>query len=329
MPIDKQMILVVGGAGYIGSHMVLALQQAGYEPLVLDNLSKGHADAVRDARLIIGDMANKNILEEIFTHNKIAAVMHFASYIEVGESMREPIAYYQNNVAATLNLIEVMLKHQVKRFIFSSTAATFGEPQYAPIDERHPQLPINPYGRSKYIVEQMLKDIAQSDGLQYAVLRYFNAAGADPAGRAGECHDPETHLIPLLLQVAAGEREHLTVYGRDYPTPDGTCIRDYVHISDLCDAHLLALKALNNDRTQLAYNLGTGDGFSVHEVIKAAREVTGHAIPVVEGERRAGDPAVLVADATLAKKELNWNPRYTDLKTIVQHAWNFKRRSSC
>jgi UDP-glucose 4-epimerase len=316
-------ILVVGGAGYIGSHMVLSLQKAGYEPIVLDDLSKGHRHAVRGAKLIEGSMADTRLLEQIFTDYSFAGVMHFASYIEVAESMRYPIKYYQNNVAATLNLLEVMLKHHVKHFIFSSTAAVFGEPVYTPIDEAHPQDPINPYGKSKHMVETILHDLHHSEGLRFAILRYFNAAGADPEGQLGECHEPESHLIPLVLQVAGGQRQQLTVYGRDYPTPDGTCVRDYVHVTDLCAAHLLALEALHENREQVICNLGTGTGFSVQQVIDAACRVTGCDIPIVDGARRPGDPAVLVADASYAKEILKWQPAFPDLETIIRHAWQF------
>lgn len=322
MPTNKNPILVVGGAGFIGSHMVLALQTAGHEAVVLDNLSKGHSDAVGDAELIVADMADKKRLAALFASRRFTAVMHFASFIEVGESVQFPAKYYQNNVAATLNLLDVMLAHDVKHFIFSSTAAVYGEPQYSPIDEAHPIAPINPYGRSKWMVEEIMKDYAKSDGLRYAILRYFNAAGAHPSGRLRERHEPESHLIPLVLQTARGKRETITVNGRDYATADGTCVRDYVHVSDLCSAHLLALEALFNKQPDIICNLGTGQGFSVQQVIDVARKVTGQPIPIIEGMRRAGDPAVLVADATLAKRLLNWRPQYADLETIIQHAWS-------
>lgn len=321
MPINQGPILVVGGAGFIGSHMVLALRKAGHETVVLDNLSKGHQDAVLDAELIITDMADKKSLNALFAARHFAAVMHFASFIEVGESVRFPAKYYQNNVAATLDLLDVMLANRVKHFIFSSTAAVYGEPQYSPIDEAHPIAPINPYGRSKWMVEEIIQDYAKSDGLRYAILRYFNAAGADPQGRLRERHEPESHLIPLVLQAASGAREKITVNGRDYPTPDGTCVRDYVHVSDLCDAHLLALSALLNGQPDILCNLGTGQGYSVQQVIEVAGRVTGRDIPVVDGTRRAGDPAVLVACAARAEKILHWQPRYADLYDIIQHAW--------
>jgi UDP-glucose 4-epimerase len=247
--------------------------------------------------------------------------MHFAAFIQVGESVKEPAKYYQNNFAGTLVLLQAMLNAQVKHFIFSSTAAVYGEPQYTPIDENHPIAPINPYGRSKWMVEQVLRDYAASYGLKFAALRYFNAAGADPSGALAERHDPETHLIPLVLQVASGHKQSITIYGDDYPTPDGTCVRDYIHVNDLCDAHLLALQALWNGAENASYNLGTGQGFSVQQVIDTAREVTDCDIAVTKGERREGDPAVLVADATFAMEKLGWQPKYSDLKTIIQHAW--------
>lgn len=322
-----QTILVIGGAGYIGSHMVLKLNEHGYRVIVLDNLSKGHADAVINAELIIGDMADKNLLSTIFTKNSISAVMHFAAFIEVGESVKLPAKYYQNNLAASLNLLEVMLQHQVKKFILSSTAAVYGEPQYTPINEAHPLAPINPYGKSKYMLEEILKDFVISDNLHFASLRYFNAAGADPQGRLAERHDPETHLIPLILQVANGERAAISVYGRDYPTQDGTCIRDFVHVSDLCDAHLLALQSLEQGETNLFYNLGTGHGYSVQQVIQAVERVTGHSIMVKYSERRPGDPAVLVSDATKAMAELNWQPNYPDLYSIIEHAWRVVQKT--
>lgn len=323
MPTEQKKILVVGGAGYIGSHMVITLQEAGYQPIVLDNLSKGHRDAVLGAELIIGDMQDKALLKALFTAHTFSAVMHFASFIEVAESVQFPLRYYQNNVAATLNLLEVMLENDVNDFIFSSTAAVFGDPIYTPIDEKHTLLPINPYGRSKWMIEAVLQDTAKHSGLRYAILRYFNAAGADPKGRVGERHQPESHLIPLVLQVATGARSHVVVYGRDYPTVDGTCVRDYVHVVDLCDAHLLALQALQRSTHPLIYNLGTGYGYSVQQVIEASREVTGQAILCVDGPRRAGDPAILVADACLAKQELGWQPKLTELTTIIQHTWQF------
>jgi len=318
---SKKNILIVGGAGYIGSHMNVCVKRAGYIPLIIDNLSTGHRNAVLDTEFIEGDMHDTELLDRVFNSYPIAAVMHFASYIQVGESVIDPAKYYHNNVAGTLNLLMAMLKANVKHFIFSSTAAVYGEPQYTPIDEKHPIAPINPYGHSKAMVEQMLWDFAAGYDLKFIALRYFNAAGADPEGRLKECHDPETHLIPLILQVASGLREAVTVYGNDYKTPDGTCVRDYVHVNDLCDAHLLALERLWLGAPCGVYNLGTGQGYSVQEVLEAARDVTGCKIAIIDGKRREGDPAVLVADATKAVHELEWKPQYTDLKTIVKHAW--------
>ncbi len=320
MPI-KPYVLVVGGAGYIGSHMVLALKEAGYQPLVLDNLSKGHKDAVIDAEFILGDIADREILSTIFTTYPIIAVMHFASLIEVGESVQFPAKYYQNNVAGTLTLLDVMLEHKINTFIFSSSAAVYGEPLCESISENHRLAPINPYGKTKWMIEEVVQDYAKSTDLNYAILRYFNAAGADPKQRLRERHSPESHLIPILLEVAAGKRNALTVNGNDYQTKDGTCVRDFIHVTDLCDAHLLALKILLDNKKNLICNLGTGQGYSVQEVIDAAKKVTQKPIAISYGARRAGDPAVLVANAQLAKTTLNWQPKYSDLHTIIQHAW--------
>lgn len=326
-------LLIVGGAGYIGSHMVKQLVRGGHEVVVLDNLSTGLRSMLRYGRLIEGDLADYDLLDTLFSKHRFDGVMHFAANSLVGESVSDPSKYYRNNVANTLNLLDVMVRHQVRHFIFSSTAATFGEPEYSPIDERHPQSPINPYGASKLMVERVLKDYASAYGLNSVSLRYFNACGADPEGEIGECHDPETHLIPLILQAASGRREAITVFGRDYATDDGTCIRDYIHIEDLCSAHALALEALVSSRQQgaLAYNLGNGDGFSVQQVIEVAQGVVardGCSIKVEEGARRAGDPAVLVADATYARAELGWQPCYADLPTIIEHAWAWEKQLS-
>lgn len=318
-------ILVVGGAGYIGSHMVKALLSAGYETVTLDNLLAGHRDAVLGGEFVLGDLADRGLLEEVFATHGFAGVMHFASHIQVGESVRDPGKYYRNNVANTLNLLDAMVRHGVGVFIFSSSAAIFGEPRYVPIDEAHPKVPINPYGLSKLMVEQMLGDYDRAHGLRAISLRYFNAAGADPEGALGERHDPETHLIPLVLQAAAGYRSHVTVFGRDYDTPDGTCIRDYVHIADLCQAHLLALEQLLGGAPSAAYNLGNGLGYSVQEVIDAARAVTGHEVPVADGPRREGDPARLVADSRHCRDVLGWRPRFGDLRTIIEHAWRWEQ----
>jgi UDP-glucose 4-epimerase len=326
MHTNSKAILVVGGAGYIGSHMVLNLRRAGYQPVVLDNLSKGHRDAVLDAELIVGEMADADLLKQLFSKYQFSTVMHFASFIEVGESVKFPAKYYQNNVAATLNLLDVMTKSGIKNFIFSSTAAVYGAPQSQAITEAHPLAPINPYGRSKWMVEEMIKDFAKSDGLNYAILRYFNAAGADPDGRLCERHEPESHLIPIVLQAAAGKRENITIYGDKYPTADGTCIRDYIHVVDLCNAHLLALHALVKGKQHMTYNLGTGHGCSVVQVVNAVRRVTGQHIVSRIGPARPGDSAILVADASLAKQELHWVPKYPDLDTIIQHAWQVMRQ---
>lgn len=317
--------LVVGGAGYIGSHMVWLLGQYGCEVVTLDNLSSGHSDAVLSGESVVGDLVDAALLEQLFSIHKFDAVMHFASFIQVGESVREPAKYYRNNVSNTLNLLEAMRSHGVKRFVFSSTAAVFGEPDYVPIDETHPRRPINPYGRTKLMVEDALADFDFAYGLKSVCLRYFNAAGAHPQGLLGERHDPETHLIPLVLQAASGRLPYVTVFGRDYDTPDGTCIRDYVHIMDLAEAHWLALQHLMIDGDSVTFNLGNGNGFSVQEVIEVSRQVTGLPILVVEGLRRAGDPPRLVADSKRARTVLGWSPRYADLTTIVSHAWAWEQ----
>ena len=319
-------ILVVGGAGYIGSHMVKQLRQAGYAVAVVDDLSSGRREAVLGAPLHVGDIGDAAFVSALLAQVRPAAVMHFASFIQVGESVADPGKYYRNNVTATQVLLDAMRAQGIDRFIFSSTAAIFGDPQYTPIDEAHPKAPINPYGRSKWFVEQMLDDYDRAYGLKSVCLRYFNAAGADPEGELGECHEPETHLIPLILQVASGRRPHITVYGEDYPTPDGTCIRDYIHVSDLCQAHLLALQQLLAGGGSARYNLGNGNGYSVREVIAAARRVSGHPIPVQTGPRRPGDPPVLVADARAARQALGWQPRHADLDTLLAHAWAWEQR---
>jgi UDP-glucose 4-epimerase len=319
-------ILIAGGAGYIGSHMVKDLLAHGYEVLVLDNLSKGHADAVPHDHLVIGDIGDRDLLATLFTRHQIAAVMHFAAFIEVGESVREPEKYYRNNLANTLVLLDAMRRHGVARFIFSSTAAVYGTPERTPITEDHPRHPINPYGASKAMVEQVLGDFDSAYGLKSSILRYFNAAGADPDGELGERHDPETHLIPLVLDAAAGDREAIAIFGQDYDTPDGTCIRDYIHVADLCQAHRLALDALLQGGESAIYNLGNGRGFSVREVIDAAATVTGRTIPCREAPRRPGDPPRLIADSAKAQRELGWRPEYADLATIIRHAWQFRQR---
>lgn len=319
-------VLVVGGAGYIGSHMVACLAQHGAEVTVFDNLCAGHRDAVLAGELVVGDLADRTALEALFGRTRFDAVIHFASFIQVGESVVDPAKYYRNNVANTLNLLEVMCAAGVKQLVFSSTAAIFGVPQADRIDEAHPQQPINPYGSSKLMLERMLEDFDRAYGLKSVCLRYFNAAGADPQGRLGERHEPETHLIPLVLQAAAGRREALTIHGDDYPTADGTCIRDYIHVADLSEAHWLALQHLQAGKGSARFNLGNGQGFSVKQVIDVAERVTGRRVPLVYGPRRAGDPPVLVADSGRAKAELGWQPQFAALETIIAHAWQWECR---
>jgi UDP-glucose 4-epimerase len=318
---NSHKVLVVGGAGYIGSHMVKELLGAGYGVITLDDLSKGHRDLLPGGEFVKGSLADARTLDRIFTDNTIAAVMHFAAYSLVGESVVKPLEYYRNNTAGTMELLAAMVRHEVKRFIFSSTAAVYGEPESVPITEDHPSRPTNPYGASKIAVERMLHDCDAAYGLKYTALRYFNAAGADESGTIGERHDPETHLIPLILKVATGERDEVTIFGTDYATPDGTCLRDYVHVTDLAQAHLLALEALLDGSESAVYNLGNSKGNSVREVIELAEKATGRTIPVVEAERRPGDPAVLVAASDAIRKDLGWKPRYEDLETIIRTAW--------
>ena len=321
----KDTVLVVGGAGYIGSHMAKMLAQAGFGVVILDNLSTGFSDAARYGDLIRGDLFNQALLDRLFHEHAFVAVLHFAALSQVGESVRAPAQYYRNNVANTQNLLDAMLRHDVRRFIFSSSAAIFGESEYTPIDEKHPLRPTNPYGRSKRMVEEMLADYDHAYVLRSVSLRYFNAAGADPEGEMGERHDPESHLIPLVLQVANGRREHIAIYGDDYPTPDGTCVRDYIHVWDLCSAHLLAVEHLLADGRSDAFNLGNGAGFSVQEVIDTACRVTGRDIPAIVQGRRAGDPAVLVADGQKARHDLGWEPRFQKLEAILSHAWGWEQ----
>ena len=319
-------VLVTGGAGYIGSHMAAMLTKRGHEVVVLDSLITGYQDAVLNSKLIVADLVNVQELEDCFVNYKFDAVMHFAGFIQVGESTKDPAKYYQNNVANGLNLLNAMKEFNVNKLIFSSSAAVYGEPLTTPIDINHPKKPLNPYGRSKLIFEEILQDYDQAYGLKSISLRYFNAAGADPGGLLGERHDPETHLIPLVLQAALGKRENIEVFGADYPTKDGTCIRDYIHVSDLCEAHILTLDALLEGKKSASYNLGNGEGYSVLEVINTARQITGKEVKVVYGPKRAGDPAVLVADAKVAMKELGWRPQYPDLATMIKHAWQWECR---
>jgi UDP-glucose 4-epimerase len=319
-------ILVVGGAGYIGSHMVKRLLKDGHHVMVMDNLSKGYRDAVLCDTFYEVDIADKTATAKVFEDHAIDAVFHFASFIEVGESVKFPEKYFKNNFEATRSLLEVMVKFHVKHFIFSSTAAVFGNPAYSPIDENHPKHPINPYGESKLMVEKILEDFDKDYGLKFVSLRYFNAAGADPEGELGERHQPETHLIPLVLQAASGRREAISIFGDDYDTHDGTCVRDYIHIVDLADAHMKAIEYLSKGNPSAAFNLGNGKGFSVKEIIDAAEKVTNKMIPVKLDERRAGDPPTLVADATRAKKILGWEPQFIDVRDIIQHAWNWEQK---
>ncbi|MEI6747395.1 MAG: UDP-glucose 4-epimerase GalE [Methylococcaceae bacterium] len=322
------MILVIGAAGYIGSHMVKLLQQTGCHIVVFDNLSNGFRDAITDAEFILGSVNDAELLKGLFAQYQFDAVIHFASFIQVGESISHPQKYYDNNFVATLTLLNAMREAGVSRLIFSSTAAVYGNPVYLPIDENHPKEPINPYGKSKWMVEQVLEDYDRAYGLKSVCLRYFNAAGADPEGQLGERHEPETHLIPLVLQAASGRRDAISVFGTDYDTPDGTCIRDYIHVSDLCDAHLLALNHLMANGDSARFNLGNGAGFSVKEVIDTAEKVTGKKINVDYQPRRAGDPARLIADSTKIREQLGWQPKRADLSTIIQDAWAWEQKQN-
>ncbi|MFN3639118.1 MAG: UDP-glucose 4-epimerase GalE [Chloroherpetonaceae bacterium] len=319
-------VLVTGGAGYIGAHAVRELKKAGDEVVIFDNLIYGHRELAQGERLIVGELENASLLRDVFAEHKFDAVMHFAAFAYVGESVENPSKYYRNNVAATLNLLDVMREAKVNRFIFSSTCATYGEPKEIPIPESHPQNPINPYGASKVMVERILQDYAVAYGLKFVALRYFNAAGADESGEIGEDHNPETHLIPLVLDAALGRRKHITIYGTDYDTPDGTCIRDYIHVTDLANAHVLGLKYLEEGGTSDVFNLGNGNGFSVREVIDTARKVTHREIPVVEGARRPGDPAKLIGSAEKAKRVLGWKPKFNHLETIISTAWKWHQK---
>lgn len=322
-------ILVTGGAGYIGSHTVQALKQAGYEVVILDNLVYGHRDLVEQVlqvELIEGDTADRDLLDNLFKSRKITAVMHFSAYAYVGESVSNPAKYYRNNVIGTITLLEAMLAAEVKKFVFSSTCATYGVPEIVPIPEDHPQNPINPYGATKLMVERILADFSQAYDFKSVRFRYFNAAGADPNGLLGEDHNPETHLIPLVLQTALGKRESISIFGTDYPTDDGTCVRDYIHVSDLADAHVLGLKYLIEGGDSAFFNLGNGNGFSVKEVIETARLVTGKDIKAVECDRRPGDPPALIGSAEKARKILGWQPQYTNLKDIMIHAWEWHKK---
>ena len=317
-------ILVVGGAGYIGSHAVRFLLAAGHQVTVYDNLSRGHREAVPDGLLVEGELTDRSKLVSVLREHQIESVMHFAAFALVNESVNDPSLYYHNNVIAALELLEAMKEAEVKKIVFSSTTATYGEPEAMPISEATPQQPINPYGFTKLVIERALADYATAYGFGYAALRYFNAAGAHPDGMIGEDHDPESHLIPVVLQVALGQREQITVFGDDFATPDGTCLRDYIHVDDLASAHLRALEQIEPGKG-ICVNLGTGRGTSVREIVEACRKVTGHPIPTVMGDRRAGDPAELVADNRLAKKLLDWTPKYESVESIVETAWRWHK----
>lgn len=327
-PTNAQSVVIAGGAGYIGSHMVRMAQHSGYLPVVVDNLATGHADAVRGGAILrVGQIGDADFMRQVLREFEPQCVMHFAAASLVGESMSEPAKYWQNNLVQTLSLLDTMRDCGVTQFIFSSTAAVYGDPCQALMTESHPRLPINPYGQSKLAVENALADYSRAYGLRYTIFRYFNAAGAHPDGSLGERHEPETHLIPLVLQVASGRREAIGRFGNDFDTRDGSCIRDYVHVQDLSAAHLLALQRLNAGGASAIYNLGNGAGHSVTEVIEAARRVTGHPIPVRDDPRRSGDPPVLVADAALARAELGWQPQYPDIDTIMAHAWQWEKNA--
>lgn len=322
----KQMVLVTGGAGYIGSHAVLALQQSGYGVLVLDNLTSGHREQVEQVLqvpLIVGDIGDRALLDRVFAEHAITAVMHFAAYIAVGESVTDPAKYYRNNVAGTLTLLEATVAASINTVVFSSSCALYGNPEFVPITEDHPKAPISPYATTKWMVERILQDFDAAYGLKSVSFRYFNASGADPNGLLGEDHEPETHLIPLVLLAALGQREFISILGTDYPTPDGTCIRDYIHVADLAQAHVLGLKYLLEGGSSQVFNLGNGNGFSVRQVIETAQQVTGRKISIVERDRRPGDPPILVGSSDRARSILGWCPQYPDLKDILTHAWQW------
>lgn len=316
-------VLVTGGLGYVGSHAVKMLMERGESVVALDDLVFGHKEASSGSEIVIGDIGDKELLRKIFSNHTIDSVMHFAAFADVGESVADPQKYYITNVSKSLAMLEVMLEFGIKIMIFSSSAATFGEPTQIPIPEDHPKDPTNPYGRSKLMLEEILKEYEHAYGLRSISFRYFNASGADPSGLIGEDHKPEHHIIPLVLEVAMGRREKFSMFGTDWPTPDGTCIRDYVHVTDLAQAHVLGLDALRKGKGTTVYNLGNGSGYSNRQVIATAEEVTGKKINVVDAPRRPGDPAVLVASSKKAVEELGWSPKYPDLKTIIETAWNW------
>jgi len=314
-------ILIAGGAGYIGSHVVVALLKRKEEVVVVDDLSTGHKESVLGGKLYVGDLKDENFLDRVFSENEIDIVMHFAASSLVNESVENPLKYYENNVCGTLSLLKAMKKHSAKKIVFSSTAAVYGEPERIPIEEGDKIEPKNPYGETKLAIEKILKWFDNAYGVKYISLRYFNVAGAIETGEIGEDHSPETHLIPIVLQVALGKRDSVVIYGDDYPTKDGTPIRDYIHVMDLVDAHVLALAELRKEEKSEIYNLGNGEGFSVKEVIEVARKVTGHSIPAVFTERRKGDPAILVASSMKAMEKLGWEPKYPSLEKTIESAW--------
>ena len=318
-------VLITGGAGYIGSHALRELRRAGLPCVVLDNLSRGHRELATDAEVVVGDIADTVLVRQVIAEHRVSAVMHFAAYAYVGESAAEPLTYYANNVAGTIGLLSGMRGSDVRRLVFSSTCATYGVPEAVPIGEDHPQRPINPYGASKLMVERMLQDADRAYGLRSVVLRYFNAAGADPSGTIGEWHEPETHLIPLALQVAAGQRAAVDVFGTDYPTADGTCVRDYIHVTDLAQAHVLGLRHLDEGGASDVFNLGNGNGFSVRQVLETVERVTRRRVPSRTAPRRPGDPPTLVGSAAKARRVLGWTPRFAALEAIVETAWNWHR----
>lgn len=325
----KPTILVTGGAGYIGSHSVLALQRAGYGVVVLDNLVHGHREFVEDilqVELVVGDIGDRATLDKLFATYNFAAVMHFAAYIAVGESVSNPAKYYHNNVSGTLTLLEAMVAANVKKIVFCSTCSIYGTPKQVPMTEDHLQAPINPYASSKWMVERMLADFDRAYDLRSIIFRFFNACGANPEGLLGEDHDPETHLIPLVLLTALGKRSSISIWGTDYPTPDGTCLRDYIHVSDLANAHILAIEYLLQGGNSEVFNLGNGSGFSVRQVIETARQVTGRDIKVIECDRRPGDPSILVGSSDKAQKILGWYPQYPDISKIISDAWQWHQR---
>lgn len=319
-------VLVCGGAGYIGSHTVAELLEKGEEVVILDNLEKGHKESVLGGRFYEGDLRDSKILDKIFSENNIDSVIDFAAYSLVGESVEDPLKYFENNIGSTINLLDAMKRHNVKYIVFSSTAATYGEPENTPILEDDKTFPTNPYGESKLAVEKILKWCDRAYGIKYTVLRYFNAAGAHVSGKIGEDHTPETHLIPIILQVALGKRDKIMIFGDDYDTEDGTCIRDYIHVTDLASAHILALDRLKAGGDSRTYNLGNGKGFSVKEVVDIAIMVTGFNIKAEIAPRRVGDPAILIASSDKARSELGWKPKYDSLETIIETAWNWHKR---